>query len=489
MKKIIVVKNPAEFQLEIEDVEVVAAKAYLTEPRFHNNRNVRVFNLSSDYRYQSRGYYVSLLAEARGQKVIPSVRNIQDVKVLSVARSISEEIEELIDRSFRKLRGGEFVLSVYFGQNVSAQYNKLAQELFKLFQMPLFRVKFVHKEHWIVQSIKTLSLKDVPDHHMEIVREAAQTYFGKKRYHKARDKNYLYDLAILVNPTEKSPPSNKKALDKFVEAAEACGFWPELITRDDLPHLGEYDALLIRETTSVNHHTWRMARYAQSEGMVVIDDPDSILRCTNKVYLAELLKLNRIPTPRTVVIHSDNRKEALESLGLPCVIKLPDSSFSLGVIKVETKEAFMQETSAMLSSSDLLIGQEFMPSDFDWRIGVLDGKALYACKYFMARNHWQIYNWEGDEKEIEGEFATMTCEEVPEDILKTAVKAANLIGNGLYGVDMKEVKGKPFVIEINDNPNIDYGVEDAVLKDELYLAIMRSFVARIEKNQKKDVQV
>ena len=31
-----------------------------------------------------------------------------------------------------------------------------------------------------------------------------------------------------------------------------------------------------------------------------------------------------------------------------------------------------------------------MPTDFDWRIGVLEGKALYACRYFMARKHWQI---------------------------------------------------------------------------------------------------
>ncbi len=39
------------------------------------------------------------------------------------------------------------------------------------------------------------------------------------------------------------------------------------------------------------------------------------------------------------------------------------------------------------------------------------------------------------------------------------------------------------VIEVNDNPNIDAGLEDRILKDELYLTVMRSFVTRIE--QKK----
>jgi glutathione synthase/RimK-type ligase-like ATP-grasp enzyme len=37
-----------------------------------------------------------------------------------------------------------------------------------------------------------------------------------------------------------------------------------------------------------------------------------------------------------------------------------------------------------------------------------------------------------------------------------------------------------YVIEVNDNPNIDAGVEDKVLKDEIYLRIMRVMLARIE---------
>ena len=80
------------------------------------------------------------------------------------------------------------------------------------------------------------------------------------------------------------------------------GFSVEFIGRDDYPRLAEFDALLIRETTAVNHHTWRFARRAQAEDLAVIDDPDSILRCANKVYLAEVLKGARIPTPRTLIV-------------------------------------------------------------------------------------------------------------------------------------------------------------------------------------------
>jgi len=55
-----------------------------------------------------------------------------------------------------------------------------------------------------------------------------------------------------------------------------------------------------------------------------------------------------------------------------------------------------------------------------------------------------------------------------------------MIGNGLYGVDLKEVNGKPVVIEVNDNPSIDDNIEDQVAGEKLYLAIMRSLRRRIE---------
>jgi hypothetical protein len=65
-------------------------------------------------------------------------------------------------------------------------------------------------------------------------------------------------------------------------------------------------------------------------------------------------------------------------------------------------------------------------------------------------------------------------------VVEAAVKAARLIGDGLYGVDLKETERGPLVIEINDNPSIDLGVEDAVLKDELYRIILAEFIRRLE---------
>ena len=51
-------------------------------------------------------------------------------------------------------------------------------------------------------------------------------------------------------------------------------------------------------------------------------------------------------------------------------------------------------------------------------------------------------------------------------------------------MDLKEIDGKIVVIEVNDNPVIDAGVEDVVLKDELYLTVIHSIINRIDGPQK-----
>ncbi|HAI10934.1 MAG TPA: hypothetical protein DCM28_04475, partial [Phycisphaerales bacterium] len=106
---------------------------------------------------------------------------------------------------------------------------------------------------------------------------------------------------------------------------------------------------------------------------------------------------------------------------------------------------------------------------------------LFACQYHMADGHWQIVNWETKNKNnLWGAYKTFEIDDIPPVVVKTAVRAANLIGDGLYGVDIKEVDGKAYVIEVNDNPNIDLGIEDQLLKNELYRRLIQSLMTRIK---------
>ncbi|MDF2866901.1 MAG: glutathione synthase [Gammaproteobacteria bacterium] len=484
MLNIIVVNNPKDWQLTLTDTEVVSAKNYLTDSRFAEMRNARVFNLCRSYRYQGLGYYVSLLAEARGQRVIPSTTTIQDLKLQSIPRIISQELEDLIQKSLSKLKSDKFTLSVYFGKNVAQQYEILSKQLYNILQAPLFKVQFVFNKKWSIQTINTIPLNEIPEHHRPYFLEFAKSYFAKKRFHNTKMQKTLYDLAILVNPEEKTPPSNKRAMKRFIDAAEDVGFRTKIITKDDIARIPEFDALFIRETTQVNHHTYRTARRAAAEGLVVIDDPKSILRCANKVYLAELLTKAKINTPKTLIVHKDNRDLVEQELGLPCVLKLPEAAFSQGVVKVSSSEALQKALDDYLAHSDLIIAQQYTPTDFDWRIGIMDKKPLFACKYHMAKNHWQIYNWQGKKTDTTGMADTLAIDKVPEAVITTALKAANLIGDSLYGVDLKQIGDKVMIIEVNDNPSVDTGVEDEVLGDALYATIMKSILNRIEAKKK-----
>jgi glutathione synthase/RimK-type ligase-like ATP-grasp enzyme len=252
--------------------------------------------------------------------------------------------------------------------------------------------------------------------------------------------------------------------------------------RNDVGRVAEFDALFIRETTAVNHYTYRFARRAAAEGLVVIDDPESIAKCSNKVYLAELLARHSIPVPRTLIVHRDNRDRVGAEIGLPCILKQPDSSFSEGVIRIDEEGPLQEAVDRLLDKSDLIIAQEYMPTRFDWRIAVLDREPLFACRYFMVKEHWQIAKTDHGDTCF-GNVEPIPLDLVPHAVLNTGVRAARLIGDSLYGVDLKQVARKAYVVEVNDNPNIDAGEDDRILGDELYDRVMRVFLKRIQERR------
>ena len=478
---LIIVDDPKRWKLEVEGLRIVSAKSYLSDSEFQSIKNARIFNLSNSYRYQSMGYYVSLLASARDHRAIPNVTTIRDFRNVSIIRTIAHEIDDLLQAALARETKTIVGIDIYFGKTIDKNYWQLGQSLYRLFETPLMHVSFNKSDRWNIQRVNPLSLIKINPDDFNSIQEFALEYFSKKRFQRQRFYHYKYDLAILVNSKEQNPPSNDQALQNFKNAAKKIGFYTEFITKDDYDRLSEFDALFIRETTNVNDYTYHFSRTAYAEGLVVIDDPWSILRCSNKIYLDERMRQSKINTPKTWILN----KDALKSISFfdydfPLVLKQPDSAFSLGVTKVNNAEELMTSLSHLLKKSDLVIAQEFLPSDFDWRIGIIDQKPLFACKYYMAKDHWQIIDWGSQETDNSGEAETVAIEDVPETILKTAVKVASLMGDGLYGVDLKEINGKVFVIEVNDNPNIDAGVEDAVLGEMLYVKIMQSFFNRIE---------
>jgi len=420
--------------------------------------------------------------------VIPSVKVLNDLGKRSLYQIQLEEISTELSNALKSHPPSEeIVVHTYFGTSPQPEYRELARRLFDLFPCPVLQVTLRFRKQWEIASLKARSHTRLTDAEETDFANALNGY-SHQIWRKSRArKTFQYDMAILVNPDEEMPPSDAKALKKFIKAGAELGIDAEIIGPRDYTRISEYDSLFIRETTAIDHHTYRFAKKAETEGLVVVDDPTSILRCTNKIYLADLFRKYKVPAPRTRILRRDNglqpNAQQLDELaaefGYPIVIKIPDGAFSRGIVKAGNREELEEKTRELFQKTALLLAQEFLYTDFDWRIGVFNNKAIYACRYYMVKNHWQIYR-HGGAKVDSGGFDTLPTFEVPKGVLEAALAATRPIGNGLYGVDVKERNGKGFVIEVNDNPNIDRGVEDLYLGDELYMQVMGEFLRRMK---------
>ncbi|MCB1078892.1 MAG: RimK-like ATPgrasp N-terminal domain-containing protein, partial [Verrucomicrobiae bacterium] len=94
----LIVDRPADWSIALpEGVRMITPKEYLTDPEIQRLRRARVFNLSRDYSYQSAGYYVSLLAEARDHRPLPSVSTLRHLHGRPPV--VSQELQQLIQSS------------------------------------------------------------------------------------------------------------------------------------------------------------------------------------------------------------------------------------------------------------------------------------------------------------------------------------------------------------------------------------------------------
>lgn len=476
---LILVDRLKDLPFQVPGARIMRVREYLALD--HGVRNRRVINLCQSYEYLSRGYYCSLLAAARSERVIPEADVLLDLNWKRLQKTARAEMSPQIVEALAKPGNHPTKIDVFFGRTVDKRFRDIAQRAFDQFRCPILRLHLNPSDKKILREIEAPALSQLGAEDLPAFESAIRAYLrGRVRKPAAGGNPPSALVAILHDPDAVLPPSDSDALALFIQAASDLGAKAELITAKDFHHLSEFDALLIRETTALDHHTYRFAKRARKEGIPVIDDPDSILRCTNKVYLAELLRTHRIPAPRSMIFDKRRIAEIGQQFSFPSVLKVPDGCFSRGVRKVKSPEHLAEVATEMFKNSELLVIQEYVETTFDWRIGVLGGEPLFASRYFMAPGHWQIVKHEDDGKSFEeGGFETVAVEDAPADIVSTALAAARLMGDGLYGVDMKETPHGPMVIEVNDNPNIDGGVEDVVLGMDLYRRIIAHLLGKI----------
>jgi glutathione synthase/RimK-type ligase-like ATP-grasp enzyme len=284
-------------------------------------------------------------------------------------------------------------------------------------------------------------------------------------------------LGIFVDRKTLSNSEQLNALIRCRDVAEEMGHDVDFIFPVDIRKIEKMDALFIRARTDPMNITYVAARIASMCGIPVIDDPGSIQICSDKINMYSHLIKARVSIPRTVFLSRNELNvervaHLFDDLGSPLVVKEPSTSFSLRVEKVHDVAEFFKVARRFIKMSDWIVVQQFIESRYDWRVGVLDGKLLYACKYTIPSVTFKI------QASVNGHLVYCGVESVPPDsvpphVIQTGIDAANAIGNGLYGVDIKNNNGDACVIEVNDNPSLESG------EDTCYPSVYHTLVSHL----------
>jgi glutathione synthase/RimK-type ligase-like ATP-grasp enzyme/gamma-glutamyl:cysteine ligase YbdK (ATP-grasp superfamily) len=512
---------------------LVTADDFLAGVEEETRREATVVNLCRSWRYLSKGYYVSLLADARGQTVLPTVDTVEGVlNPHAVFRALQEAGVKTIDvdqmsgrrRSLpdtivvtddigvpsKKRRGGTDLplvrqivndmvtyrpaedaevgeAFVFLGECADKRFARIAAQVYRVWPMPILLVRLLREDDvWKVVQLVPLKVHKLGHEHRAALVEALDRPPGKllpKR--EPDDDRPTISIGLLYDENDRHRPSTPETIDRLVKIGVKKGIHVHRIETSEIARLGDYDALFIRALTGLETPAFRFAVRAEALGMPVIDETRSIIRCGNKVYLYELLSRAGLPMPPTMIATRQTRYEDLAAaLRLPFIVKLPDGSFSSAVFKVKGRDDYEARAADLFKESPLLICQAYMPTDFDWRVTTLDGKPLFVCKYHMAAGHWQIRDV-GPRGARNGRVEAIPRDEAPREVVRLGCRAAKLIGEGLHGVDIKETPQGPVVIEVNDNPNVDVGYDDAADGDLIYEEILDAFVKRIEEARRK----
>jgi glutathione synthase/RimK-type ligase-like ATP-grasp enzyme len=272
-------------------------------------------------------------------------------------------------------------------------------------------------------------------------------------------------LGIFVDRRTLSSAEQLHALIRCRDVAEGLGHSAEFLIPVDVKKIPQMDAVFIRARTDPLNVTYVASRIAESCGIPVIDDPASIQVCSDKINMYSHLMRSGVVIPRTLFLSREEIsparvEEIFSELSSPLILKEPSTSFSLRVEKVDDPDQFMKVASRFFRMSDWIVVQSFVESRYDWRVGVLDGELLYVCKYTIPDATFKIQD------SVNGHLVycrveSIREEDAPAPVLQMGIAAANAIGHGLYGVDLKTTNGDCCVIEVNDNPSLEGGEDTA----------------------------
>ena len=216
---VILVDQPRDLPNAETPHKVITTSEYLARPRLFDMARPKLVNLARSYAYQSKGYYASLLAEARGHRVVPTVETMLELREQKLYEHALPELEEELNRCARRADfqpDGEFKLLVCFGLARDERFEPFGRLLFDWFRCPALEVIVDTGGTWLsIERIRPRTITRLANGEAEFFRGSLHNHTKREwRDPKARS-IAKYDLAVLYDPNEKTAPSSPELDQAF----------------------------------------------------------------------------------------------------------------------------------------------------------------------------------------------------------------------------------------------------------------------------------
>src|SRR5437764_5101292 len=220
---VILVDQPKDLPNADTPHKVITTSEYLARPRLFDMGRPKLVNLARSYAYQSKGYYASLLAEARSHRVVPTVDTMLELREPKLYEHALPELEDELNRCARRADfqpDGELKLLVCFGIARDPRFESFGRLLFDWFRCPALEV-IVEPGDWLsIERIRPRNITRLANGEGAFLRESLHQHTKREwRDPKART-IAKYDLAVLYDPNEKMPPSSPTTIKHLVRLAE-----------------------------------------------------------------------------------------------------------------------------------------------------------------------------------------------------------------------------------------------------------------------------
>ncbi len=232
---------------------------------------------------------------------------------------------------------------------------------------------------------------------------------------------------------------------------------PDLYYRSKL--LTSYDAVLPRIGSSITYYGTALVRQFEQMDVFSANSSNGISNSRDKLRALQILSRHKIGIPPTAFVR-DRRDvaAAIERVGgTPVIIKLIEGTQGVGVILAETARVAQAIVETLHSTQQNVLIQAFVAESRgrDIRALVVGDQVVAAMRRTAQGDEFRSNKHRGGRVEpviLSYEYA------------ETAVRAAQIMGLKVAGVDLLESNDGPLVMEVNSSPGMQ-GIEEATRLD------------------------